>query len=59
MNTISWRGDKVKTAILDRFVFSDEVRDIIENAPEIIIPESRKEILDLATSDILHTPVVL
>ncbi|AAD35246.1 hypothetical protein THMA_0149 [Thermotoga maritima MSB8] len=38
----------MKTAILDRFVFSDEVRDIIENAPEIIIPESRKEILDLA-----------
>lgn len=41
----------MKTAVLNRFVFSDEVKDIIESASEIIIPESRKEILELATGN--------
>ncbi len=31
------------------FDVNDEIRDILDTAPSVVIPESRKQILDLST----------
>ena len=37
-----------ENAILDRFVFTDELREVIQSAPKITVPESRDQIIEMA-----------